>query len=51
MAILPKNIQLLLEFVNAPFLVLQFSYNTLMTFLVILSVVLLSVLMIVFFNL
>ena len=51
MAILPKNIQLMLEFLNAPFLVLQFSYDTLMTFLVMLSLVLLSVLIILFFNL
>ena len=30
---LPKNIQLILEFLKAPFLVLQFSYYTLMIFL------------------
>ena len=28
-----KNIQLMLEFLMAPFLVLHFSHNTLMTFL------------------
>ena len=48
MAILSKNIQLMLEFLKAPFFVLQFSYSALMTFLVMLSVVLLSVLMILF---
>ena len=40
-----KNIQLMLEFLKASFLVLHFSYYTLMTFLTMLSVVLLSVLM------
>ena len=40
-----KNIQLLLEFLKAPFLVLHFSYYTLMTFLM-LSVILLSALII-----
>ena len=40
-----KNIQLMLEFLKAPFLVLHFSYYTLMTFLM-LSVILLSMLMI-----
>ena len=44
--ILHKNIQLMLEFLKAPFLVLQFSYHTLVTFLMILSVILLSMLMI-----
>ena len=39
-----KNIQLMLEFFKAPFLVLQFSYYTLMTFLMMLSVKLLSML-------
>ena len=34
------------EFLKAPFLVLHFSYSTLMTFLMILSVILLSMLMI-----
>ena len=43
---LHKNIQLMLEFLKAPFLVLHFSYYTLMTFLMMLSVILLSVLMI-----
>ena len=46
MASLHKNIQLMLEFLKAPFLVLHFSYYTLMTFLMMLSVILLSVLMI-----
>ena len=36
-----KNIQLMLEFLKGPFLVLQFSYYILMTFLMILSVILL----------
>ena len=44
--ILQKNIQLMLEFLKAPFLVLHFSYYTLMTFLMMLSVILLSMLMI-----
>ena len=43
---LHKNIQLMLEFLKAPFLVLHFSYYTLMTFLMMLSVILLSILMI-----
>ena len=43
---LHKNIQLMLVFLKAPFLVLHFSYSTLMTFLMILSVILLSMLMI-----
>ena len=43
---LHKNIQLMLEFLKAPFLVLHFSYNTLMTFLMMLSVIFLSMLMI-----
>ena len=42
---LHKNIQLMLEFLKGPFLVLHFSYYTLMTFLM-LSVILLSMLMI-----
>ena len=46
MASLLKNIQLMLEFLKAPFLVLHFSYYTLMTFLMMLSVILLSMLMI-----
>ena len=41
-----KNIQLMREFLKAPFLVLHFSYYTLMVFLMILSVVLSSMLMI-----
>ena len=41
-----KNIQLMLEFPKAPFLVLHFSYYKLMTFLKMLSVILLSMLMI-----
>ena len=48
MGSLHKNIQLMLEFLKAPFLVLHFSYYTLMTFLVILPVILLSMLMILF---
>ena len=44
---LHKNIKLMLEFLKAPLLVLHFSYCTLMTFLMILSVILLSMLMIV----
>ena len=43
---LHKNIQLMLEFLKAPFLVLHFFYYTLMTFLMMLSVILLSMLMI-----
>ena len=45
---LHKNIQLTLGFLKAPFLVLHFSYDTLMTFLAMLSVILLSMLMILF---
>ena len=41
-----KNIQLMLEFRMAPFLVLHFSHNMLMTFLMMLSVILPSMLMI-----
>ena len=41
-----KNIQLILEFFKALFLVLHFSYYTLMTFPVMISVMLLSMLMI-----
>ena len=41
-----KNIQLMLVFLNGLFLVLHFSYYTLMTFLMMLSVILLSMLMI-----
>ena len=43
---LHKNIQLMWEFLKAPFLVLHFSYYALMTFLMMLSVMLLSMLMI-----
>ena len=43
---LHKNVQLMWEFLKAPFLVLDFSYYTLMIFLTILSVILLSMLMI-----
>ena len=43
---LNKNIQLMLEFLKAPFLVLRFSHYTLMTILTMLSVILLSMLMI-----
>ena len=45
MGSLHKNIQLMLEFLKGPFLVLNFSYYTLMTFLM-LSVILLTMLMI-----
>ena len=45
MGSLHKNIQLMLEFLKVPFLVLHFSYYTLMTFLM-LSVILLSMLII-----
>ena len=41
----------MLEFPKAPFFVLNFSYYTLMTFLIILSVILLSMLMILLSNL
>ena len=43
---LHKNIQLMLEFLKVPFLVLHFSYYTLMTFLMMLSVIVLSMPMI-----
>ena len=43
---LHKNIQLRLEFLRAPFWVLHFSVYTLMTFMMMLSVILLSMLMI-----
>ena len=46
MGSLQKKIQLILEFHKASFLVLHFSYYTLMIFLMMLSVTLLSVLMI-----
>ena len=41
---LHKNIQLMQEFLKVPFLVLHFSYYTLMIFLTMLSVILLSLL-------
>ena len=41
-----KNIQLMLEFLKAAFLVLHISYYTLMTFVMMLSVILLSMVMI-----
>ena len=44
-----KNIQLMLEFLKAPFLVLHFSCYTFMTFLMMLSVILLSMLMMLLF--
>ena len=43
---LHHNIQLMLEFLKAPFLFLYFSYYTLMTFLMMLSMILLPMLMI-----
>ena len=46
MAIPQNNIQLMREFLKGPFLVLHFSYYILMTFLKMLSVMLLSMLMI-----
>ena len=51
MGSLHKNIQLMLVFVKAPFLVLYFSYYTLMTFLMMLFVTLLALLMILLFTL
>ena len=39
-----KNVQLMLECLKAPFLVLHFSYYTVMTFLMMLSVILLFIL-------
>ena len=47
---LHKNIQLMLEFLKAPFLVLHFSYYTLMIFLMMLSVMLLSMLIILLYS-
>ena len=41
-----KNIQLILEFLKAPFIVLHLSYYTLMIFLIMLSIILLSMLII-----
>ena len=40
-----KNIQLMLEFLKGPFLVLHFSYYTLMTFLMMLFVIMLMMLL------
>ena len=51
MGSLHKNIQLIMVLLKVPFLVLHFSYNTLMTFLMMLPVILLSMLMILFSNL
>ena len=45
-----KNIQLMLEFLKGPVLVLHFSYYTLMTFLMMLSIVLLFILMVLLFT-
>ena len=47
---LHKNIQLMLELLKAPFMLLHFSYYTLMTFLIMLSVILLSMLMILLYS-
>ena len=44
MGSLHKNIQLMLEFPKSPFLVLQFSYYTLMAFVMMLSLIMLSAL-------
>ena len=46
MGSLHKNIQLMQGFLKSPFLVLHFSYNTLMNFLIMLSLILLSMLVI-----
>ena len=46
---LHKNIQLIVKFIKASFLVQHFSYYTFMTFLTILSVILISMLMILLF--
>ena len=45
---LHKNIQLMLKFLNAVFLVLHFTHYTLMTLLMMLSVILLSLLIVLF---
>ena len=47
MGSLLNSIQLMLKFLMAPFLVMLFSYYTLMAFLMMLSVIILSMLMIV----
>ena len=44
MGSLNKNIQLTLVFLKAPFMLLNFSYYSLMTFLMMLSVILVSML-------
>ena len=49
MGSLCKNIQLMLLFLKAPYLVIHFSYYTLMIFLIMLSVVLLSMMVILLF--
>ena len=46
---LHKNIQLMVEFLKGPSFVLHFSYYTLMTFLEMVSVILLSILMMLLF--
>ena len=45
------NIQLMLEFLTAPFLVLHFSYSTLIIFLMMLSVIFIYVPMILHYSL
>ena len=50
MGSLYKNTQLMLVFLKAPFLILHFSYYTFMTFLIMLSVTLLSMLMILLYS-
>ena len=50
MEILHTNIQLMLELLKAPFLVLHFFFYILMTFLMMLSVILLSMMMILLSN-
>ena len=45
-----KNIQLMLEFVSAPFLILHFSCYTFMIFRMMLSIILLSMLMILLYS-
>ena len=46
MGSLRKNIQLMLVFLKAPFLIVHFSYYTSVTFLMTLSVILLSMMMV-----
>ena len=50
MGSLYKNIQIMLEFLKVAFLALHFTYYTLMTFLMMFSVMLLSMLMILLFT-